>query len=281
MNYRHAFHAGNFADVFKHTLLIGLLNALKAKPAAFCHVDTHAGRGSYALDRGPAQRTGEYRQGVLRLLAAPALPAALQAYVDVVRSFAGQAGEALTCYPGSPLVAAALMREQDRAIVCELHPEEAAALRLALRGDRRFGVHQRDGYAAMKALLPPVQKRGLVLIDPPFEAQAGEFAIIQAALQQALARWPHAIYAVWYPIKLEVAVAPFQRWLGAQGKDAIVAEFLLHPANSPLRLNGCGMVIINPPWRFEQQLASWLPVLATLLAAPGEGGQRVLRLAGA
>ena len=284
MNYRHAFHAGNFADVFKHTILIALLDALKAKPATFCYVDTHAGRGRYDLRSHEAGRTLEYADGVQRVLAAQQLPVTLQAYVDLLRAFDadpsaesspnssdGSASIEPACignYPGSPLIAARCMRAQDRAIVCELHDEEAAALKLALRGDGRFAVHRRDGYAALKALLPPPQKRGLVLIDPPFEAQAAEFAQIQAALVDSVARWPQAIHAIWYPIKLREPILPFHRWLAKHegSADVLVVELLLHADNSGLRLNGCGLAILNPPWRFDRQLAAWLPTLANLLA---------------
>ncbi|MEO5623207.1 MAG: 23S rRNA (adenine(2030)-N(6))-methyltransferase RlmJ [Dokdonella sp.] len=284
MNYRHAFHAGNFADVFKHTILIALLDALKAKPAAFCYFDTHAGRGRYDLRSDEASRTLEYADGVQRVLAAQQLPLALQAYADLLRAFDDRAS--VHCspnpldgtpslepasggnYPGSPLIAAHCMRAQDRAIVCELHGEEAAALKLALRDDARFAVHRRDGYAALKALLPPAQKRGVVLIDPPFEAQAAEYVLIQNALVDSIARWPQAIHAIWYPIKLREPILPFHRWLArhAGSADVLVVELLLHADNSGLRLNGCGLAILNPPWRFDRQLAAWLPTLAALLA---------------
>lgn len=292
MNYRHAFHAGNFADVFKHTILIGLLQALKAKPAEFCYVDTHAGRGRYDLRSDEAARTLEHVNGVQRLLAASALPDALQIYVDLLRAFDAETSAAsapnpidvpasieLAClgnYPGSPLIAARCMRVQDRAIVCELHEEEAAALRNALRSDARFAVHRRDGYAALKALLPPAQKRGLVLIDPPFEAQAAEYARIKAALADSLVRWPQAIHAIWYPVKLREPILPFHRWLGAKaGADVLVAELLLHADNSGLRLNGCGLAMVNPPWHFERQLETWLPWLAALLAQGVDAASRI------
>ncbi|MEO5560731.1 MAG: 23S rRNA (adenine(2030)-N(6))-methyltransferase RlmJ [Dokdonella sp.] len=277
MNYRHAFHAGNFADVFKHAILIALLEALKAKPAAFCYVDTHAGRGRYDLRSDEAERTREFADGIQRLLEAKQLPSALREYVDLVRAFDAENASTLAHYPGSPLIAARLMREQDRAIVCELHEEEAAALKSALRGDVRFAVHQRDGYGALKALLPPAQKRGLVLIDPPFEAQGGEFVEIQNALMQSFARWPNAIQAIWYPIKKRETIAPFHRWLYANSGAAsvLVTELLLHPDNSPLRLNGCGVAIVNPPWRFEQTLEGFTPALKDLLAPGPDGSTRI------
>lgn len=276
MNYRHAFHAGNFADVFKHTLLIELLDALKAKPAPFCYVDTHAGRGRYDLRGDEAQRTLEHVDGVQRVLDARNLQHALQRYVDVVRAFDGDAGDVLTHYPGSPLIASRLMREHDRAIVCELHDEDALALKGALRGDARFAVHRRDGYAALKALLPPTLKRGLVLVDPPFEAQAAEFVHIQNALTDSLARWPQAIQAIWYPIKLRETILPFHRWLAAKTGviDVLAVELLLHADNSALRLNGCGLAILNPPWQFERRVETWLPTLPGLLAPNGAGMYR-------
>ncbi|MEP7044608.1 MAG: 23S rRNA (adenine(2030)-N(6))-methyltransferase RlmJ [Dokdonella sp.] len=277
MNYRHAFHAGNFADVFKHTIVLDLLDALKSKPAAFCYVDTHAGRGIYDLRGDEALRTGEAAAGVQRLLDERVLPDALQRYVSQVRAFGtGDTGD-LQRYPGSPLLARALLREQDRAILCELQADEAAALKSALRGDARVAIHHRDGYAALKALLPPPQKRGLVLIDPPFEAQAGEFDAIEKALADAFTRWPNAIYAIWYPIKLRETVLPFHRWLRALGgdADALVAELLIQQDNSPLRLNGCGVALVNPPWRFDERLRSWLPAAQKLLARPDPGDHRI------
>jgi len=277
MNYRHAFHAGNFADVFKHTLLIGLLDALRAKPAAFCYVDTHAGRGRYDLAGEEALRTDEAAQGVLRLSGDADLPAPLQRYLQLVRAFDDNSTGELRKYPGSPLLARALLREQDRAILCELQPDEAAVLKLALRGDARCAVHQRDGYAALKALLPPPQKRGLVLIDPPFEAQAGEFELIQRALTDALVRWPNAIHAVWFPIKLRETILPFYRWLHTAAGDGgvLATELLLHPDNSPLRFNGCGVVIVNPPWHFEQYIEAFLPALRERLTQDTQGSFRI------
>jgi 23S rRNA (adenine2030-N6)-methyltransferase len=275
MNYRHAFHAGNFADVVKHTALIGLIEALKAKPAPFCYFDTHAGRGSYDLRGSESAQTREYVDGAQRLLGAAELPPALARYMDLLRGF--NEGDTLLQYPGSPLIASRLLRPDDRAIVCELQPAETVALKHALRGDSRFAVHQRDGYEAVKALLPPAQKRGLILIDPPFEAQGDEYLAIQSALDHALARFPNAVIAVWYPIKLRETVTPFHRWLreNSGNAEALVAELLLHPDNSALRLNGCGIAILNPPWRFKQELDSWLPTLKDRLAQGRFGSSRI------
>lgn len=265
MNYRHAFHAGNFADVFKHAILLALLDSLTTKDKPLCCFDTHAGRGAYRLDDAEAQKTGEWHDGISKLFEASGLPKAVRRYVDAIRSC--NPDGVLRAYPGSPLLAARTLRADDQLLLCETQDEEAAALRTLFRDDRRVHVHQRDGYAALHALLPPKQKRGLVLIDPPFEAQEGEFAAIEAALAQAHTRWPSGVYAVWYPIKSRRVIVPFHRHL-SQGPfaEVLVAELMIQPDDSPLRLNGCGMLIANPPWRLDATLANMLPALRDALA---------------
>ncbi len=276
MNYRHAFHAGNFADVFKHTALVALLDALAQKPTPMCYVDTHAGRGRYDLGAGEAARTGEQAGGVRRLLAA-AHVAPLRRYLDLLRRLDPDAPTGtLQHYPGSPLLAAACLREQDRALLCELQPDEYAALRVLFRDDARVHVHLRDGYAALPALLPPPEKRGLVLIDPPYEAQDGEFAAIQSALRAAWLRWPQGVYAVWYPIKRRATLRPFQRWLTASGaRKVLIAELQVRGDDSPLRMNGCGLAIVNAPFRIDATLAALLTALQPLLADGPGASQRL------
>jgi 23S rRNA (adenine2030-N6)-methyltransferase len=272
MNYRHAFHAGNFADVFKHAILLALLDALTAKDKPLCHFDTHAGRGNYRLDDPEAVKTGEWHEGIGRLLDAREVPEPLRRYLAAVR--ACNPDRSTREYPGSPRLAARALRADDRLILCEAQGDEAAALRARFRGDRRVHVHHRDGYAAMRALLPPPEKRGLVLIDPPFEAQEGEFTAIESALAGAHARWPNGVYMVWYPIKSGRTIAPFHRHI-SQGPfaEALVAELRVQADDSPLRLNGCGMLIANPPWRFEAALATLLPALRDLLAQSPQAAQ--------
>jgi 23S rRNA (adenine2030-N6)-methyltransferase len=279
MNYRHSFHAGNFADVFKHAILVGLLEALKAKQTAFCYFDTHAGAGRYDLHSEEARKTREHEAGVSRLLHATRLPAPLHIYLNLVRAL--NTGHDLAHYPGSPLLANLLLREQDRGVLCETQPDEAAKLKALFSADARMAVHERDGYAALGALLPPRERRGLVLIDPPFEAQEDEFTAIEAALAAGLARWPTGTYAIWYPIKLRQQTLPFQRWFAQQKvAKALCTELLLHPDNSALRLNGCGMIIVNPPWKFDLTLAELLPALREHLAEGRFGQHRVEWLTG-
>ncbi|MDE3073621.1 MAG: 23S rRNA (adenine(2030)-N(6))-methyltransferase RlmJ [Pseudomonadota bacterium] len=282
MNYRHAYHAGNFADVLKHTVLLALIEAMQAKPSPFCYVDTHAGRGSYALDGVEARKTGEYRDGIARLLfpdlhqagtaaATPSLPPLLRRWLDGILALPGN-DDGVKCYPGSPLQVAHRLRPGDSAQLCELHPDEAAGLRDLFRHDPRVHVHQRDGYEALKALLPPQEKRGLVLIDPAYEAQDAdarpvEYRLIEQALKSAMQRWPTGVYAVWYPIKLRSQVQPFLRGLQRSGARRVLrAELLVHPDDSPLRLNGSGMAILNAPWKLDDTLREPLRALAGLLS---------------
>ncbi len=203
MNYRHAFHAGNHGDVLKHVALLGLCEALARKPAPMFALDTHAGRGLYALDGEAARRTGEAAGGIERLLAQSGLEPLVERYLVAVTA-CRQAHGALA-YPGSPWLLAHALRPQDRIACCELQPEEASVLKATFRGDPRVAVHQRDGYAALAALLPPNVDgerlgRGLVLVDPPYEAQLAEFETARAALRTGLERWPQGCYVLWYPI---------------------------------------------------------------------------------
>ncbi|WP_199097346.1 23S rRNA (adenine(2030)-N(6))-methyltransferase RlmJ [Dyella sp. ASV21] len=275
MNYRHAYHAGNFADVLKHTVQLALIEAMQAKPTPFAFIDTHAGSGCYALDSAEAGKTGEYKDGISRLLfpdlhasngkAAP-LPPLLRRWLDSIIKLPGNE-HGLKLYPGSPLQAARAMREGDSAQLCELHPEEAVRLRELFHHDNRVHVHQRNGYEALKALLPPKEKRGLVLIDPPYEAQEAEYRVIEQTLKLALERWPTGVYAIWYPIKLRSQVQPFHRWLQRCGARRVLrAELLVRSDDSPLRLNGTGMVVLNAPWKLDEVLREPLRAMTTLLS---------------
>ncbi|HVI25099.1 MAG TPA: 23S rRNA (adenine(2030)-N(6))-methyltransferase RlmJ [Xanthomonadaceae bacterium] len=270
MNYRHAFHAGNHADVLKHVVLLALCDALTRKPAACFALDTHAGRGLYALDAEAAQRTGEAAGGVQRVGAIPPDDPWIARYLQAIAACRAQHGA--TAYPGSPWLLAHALRAPDRIACCELQPDEADALRAAFAGDPRVAVHRRDGYAALKALLPPQLQgvrygRGLVLMDPPYEAQLAEFDSALAALREGLARWPQGVFALWYPVKQRRALRPFQRAAAAlPAKSALLAELLVREDDSPLRMNGSGMLLLNAPFGFDAGLRRTLPALAQALA---------------
>lgn len=273
MNYRHAFHAGNHADVLKHLVLLALLDALKRKDGSFFVLDTHAGRGRYALSAEESRKTAEADTGIGKLRGETGLPGLLKRYIDAVAAVNPDGGTSV--YPGSPLLVANELREHDRLAACELHPEEAQALKSLFARDPRVAVHERDGYAAVKALLPPKLgatkfARGLVLIDPPYEAQDAEYPRVAAALSEGLQRWPNATYAVWYPVKQRRSLQPFFRSVAAlPAKSILLAELLVRSDDSPLRLNGSGMLLINPPWQFDRAVAPALPALQRLLGEAG------------
>ncbi|MDH5832961.1 23S rRNA (adenine(2030)-N(6))-methyltransferase RlmJ [Luteimonas kalidii] len=278
MNYRHAFHAGNHADVFKHAVLLALCDTLVAKPSPCFALDTHAGRGLYRLDEGEARRTGEAAEGVEALMRRASVPAALARYREAIGVCRAAHGDA--AYPGSPWLLAHALRTQDRIACCELQVDEADALRRQLGADPRVGVHQRDGYAAIGALLPPRSEgvrigRGLVLVDPPYEAQRAEFDPALAALREGLGRWPQGMFVLWYPIKQRATVQPFlRRAAHLPAKSVLCAELMVRPEESALRMNGSGLLLCNAPWRFERLLEGLLPALQSTLATRG-GGHRV------
>lgn len=268
MNYRHAFHAGNHADVLKHVILLALLDALKRKATPFMVLDTHAGRGRYDLHAEPAQRTGEADSGVARVLGMPTGSPAIVRYQQAIR--AGNGDGALRIYPGSPLLAAMAMRADDHLICRESQADEARALAALFAHDHRVHVQNGDGWAAIKALLPPTPRRGLVLIDPPYESQRAEFDVALATLAEGLRRWPQGIFALWYPIKRRRELQHFLRDAAQLPAKAIVlAELLVHPDDSPLRLNGSAMLLLNPPWQVDTEIAAALPELVRALGEDG------------
>ena len=273
MNYRHAYHAGNFADVVKHATLARIVRYLKEKPAAFRVIDTHAGIGLYDLASDEAQRTGEWQGGVGRLAGrrfAPEVEALLQPYRDAVGL--GPAAGKLEEYPGSPLIARRLLRPQDRLFAVELHVQDAAALKSLFAGDIQVRVLELDGWLALGAHVPPKEKRGLVLVDPPFEEE-GEFERIVAGLGKAHRRWPGGVYALWYPVKDRRAVADFRAALAGSGIPKILdIRFDVRAPSQDARLDGCGIAIVNPPYALTGELEILLPVLCDTLAdGPGAG----------
>jgi 23S rRNA (adenine2030-N6)-methyltransferase len=276
VNYRHAFHAGNFADVHKHVVLLALFERLKQKPKPLVYLDTHAGRGWYDLRAEDATRGGEWREGIARLAGRRAQSADLLRYLQATHA----AGATPTQYPGSPVLALDALRDGDRAVLVEQQPAEAQALKQSTLGKRGVAIVCGDGYAALKTYLPPRENRGLVLIDPPYEADT-EFADAARALQLGLSRWPNGVFALWYPIKAGAQAQRLNAALQASGlRKLLRLELTVRPADSPIGLNGSGLVIANPPWRFDGEIAEALAEVHAALAPEGTGGSRVEWLVG-
>jgi 23S rRNA (adenine2030-N6)-methyltransferase len=277
MNYRHAFHAGNFADVVKHLIVTRIVEYLKLKDAAFRVIDTHAGIGRYDLTSDEAKRSPEWKDGIQRLFN-KGLPGdarqLAQPYLDAVRS-ENKKGNALVAYPGSPLLVRKLLRPQDRLSTIELHPDDARTLAELFAGDIQVRVIELDGWLALGAHLPPKEKRGLVLVDPPFE-EAGEFERLVEGLVKAHKRWPGGTYALWYPLKEPRDVNAFVTALKATGIPKMLrAELTIDTATTPPRLFGAGMIIVNPPFVLEEELRLLLPALARVLAEQDRGRARI------
>ncbi|HEX5777757.1 MAG TPA: 23S rRNA (adenine(2030)-N(6))-methyltransferase RlmJ [Xanthobacteraceae bacterium] len=273
MNYRHAFHAGNFADVFKHAVLARILLYLGNKEAPFRVIDTHAGAGRYDLAGSAAARTNEWKDGIGRLLADPPegeTGELLAPYLSVVQSDPGH-------YPGSPLIALRLTRPQDRLVFCELHPEEYAALTVAVGHERRASIVEADGWTALKAALPPPERRGLVVIDPPFE-DGGDFRRFEEGLQEGNRRWPSGTYFFWYPIKDAHEVERFVKRIARLGIPKILRAELTVGDLAMERLASCGLLLVNPPWTLERELETILPALVRLLGNDGSARYRLDRL---
>ena len=277
MNYRHAYHAGNFADVVKHAVLCRVLVHLSQKPAPFRVIDTHAGSGVYDLAGTEAGKTGEWRSGIGRLVGegAQALPAdacaLLAPYLDAVAAL-NPAGK-LAVYPGSPAIVQAMLRRQDRLIACELEPSAAATLTRHLRGDPRAKALAIDGWTALAAYVPPKERRGLVLIDPPFE-QPDEFSRLVKGLETAHRKWPTGGYLLWYPIKATAEAASFIRKLGRLRIGKMLRVELILPTASgntgfDSGLRGSGLVAVNPPWSLHDELKLLQPALASALSRGG------------
>jgi 23S rRNA (adenine2030-N6)-methyltransferase len=281
MNYRHAFHAGGFADVIKHIVLVRILSYLHEKPAAFRVIDTHAGAGVYDLGDEEAQRGGEWLTGIARIMQArfseQSAPL-LKPYLDIIRAFNSQ--NALKAYPGSPLIARALLRPQDRLTACELEAKARKHLIDALRRDSQARVVDIDGWLALPAFVPPNERRGLVLIDPPFEAK-DEFERLAGGFAAAFAKWPTGIYLIWYPAKSRRATDQLARQVAEATSSAKPAgtclrlEFSVAPQLPDGPLASTGLLIVNPPWTLQGELRTILPELEKPL---GQGGAGRFRL---
>lgn len=281
MNYRHAFHAGGFADVIKHIVLVRILTYLQEKPAAFRVIDTHAGAGLYDLTSDEARRGGEWLTGIARVMQArfsEATEPLVRPYLDIVRAFNTQRD--LMTYPGSPLIARALLRPQDRLTACEVEPKARKRLIDALRRDTQARVVDLDGWLALPAFVPPKERRGLVLIDPPYE-QKDEFERLANGFSEAFAKWPTGSYLLWYPVKSRRATDSLARHVaevvgaGPSPGKALRLEFSVAPQATGTALASAGLLIANPPWTLAGELKSILPELEKPL---GQGGAGRFRL---
>jgi 23S rRNA (adenine2030-N6)-methyltransferase len=282
MNYRHAFHAGGFADVIKHIVLVRILLYLQEKPAAFRVIDSHAGAGHYDLSGGEAKRGGEWLTGIARLMQArfseQAAPL-IKPYLDIVRAF-NPAPAALSAYPGSPLIARALLRPQDRLTACEVEPSARKQLIDSLRRDTQARVVDLDGWTALPAFVPPNERRGLVLIDPPFEAK-DEFDRLAEGFAAAFAKWPTGTYVLWYPAKSRRTTDELARSIAATAASvkppgkALRLEFSVAPQSEGSALATTGLLIVNAPWTLQGELKAILPELEKPL---GQGGAGRFRL---
>lgn len=282
MNYRHAYHAGNFADVMKHVLLIELIRGMQRKQKGFLYLDTHAGRGLYDLseaDKGDRlERAPEHPNGIGRLLAAKGLKGTLADYVSLVRECDranGNIGDELRFYPGSPRIAQTLARPQDRVVLCEQHPAEAEALKHEFRIDMKTLIHAMNGYTGVKASLPPPERRALVLIDPPFE-DSEEFARVGEAILEGLRRLPGAVFAVWYPFSERARSEEFLETVaGLKLPPTWTAELVVAGPEDGLSMRGSGLMVINPPWQLDQTVIPLLESMKGLLAQTGGAKARL------
>ncbi|MBD8616127.1 23S rRNA (adenine(2030)-N(6))-methyltransferase RlmJ [Pseudomonas rhizosphaerae] len=273
MNYRHAFHAGNHADVFKHIVLTRLIALMSRKEQPFAYIDTHAGLGLYDLNGDQATRTGEWLEGIARLWQATDRPALTDDYVKVINRLNTE-GE-LRYYPGSPELARRLMRQQDRVLLNEKHPQDGQLLKDNMKKDPRVAVHLGEGWHVPRALLPVAEKRAVMLIDPPFE-QLDELQRCAKAMKETIGRMRQTVAAIWYPIKDDSrALKRFYQELTSSGAPKLLrVELLVHPLDTPQSLNGSGLVISNPPWGLEEELNTLMPWLANLLGQ-SQGGWKM------
>ncbi|EGR1702846.1 23S rRNA (adenine(2030)-N(6))-methyltransferase RlmJ [Vibrio cholerae] len=272
LSYRHSFHAGNHADVLKHIVQSLILNSLQQKEKPFVYHDTHSGVGRYDLTHEWSEKTGEYKQGIARVWQKDNIPAELDSYLDAIRQL--NQGETLRYYPGSPRVARAHLREQDRMVLTELHPSDYPLLEQEFHRDRQVSIYKEDGFARLKASLPPQERRGLVLIDPPYEL-AKEYRDVVRAIAQSYKRWATGIYAIWYPVVNRCDIDDMLEGLqGLEIRKILQIELGVAPDTNERGMTASGMIVINPPWTLESQMQTILPFLKQAIA-PATGHYKV------
>ncbi|HSW69378.1 MAG TPA: 23S rRNA (adenine(2030)-N(6))-methyltransferase RlmJ [Gammaproteobacteria bacterium] len=276
MNYRHTYHAGNIGDVLKHIVLIALIQSLKRKETPFCYLETHAGIGSYDLLADTTQKSREFENGIQKIFNTEHSPDLIQDYITCVKSL--NQANTLRYYPGSPYFVKQLLRSEDRMILSELHPEDFQTLKKFFIREKQIAVHHQDGYQSLKAYLPPKERRGLVLIDPAYE-KPNELMQLPKLLAEALKRWETGIFALWYPIKTQEQLKPFYCELTEYiHRPFLRVELCVHSDEIALELNGCGMIIMNPPWQLDEKLEEILPFLWNMLNINKQGYNKITSL---
>ena len=280
MNYRHHFHAGNFADVMKHVLLLQLLSRLNTKDKPYRYIDTHGGAGKYDLSTAEAQKSGEFLNGIHRLVKLDDsikrnAPEGVKQYLKVVEDM--RAGSGKGAYPGSPWFALEGMRDIDKATIFEMQRDVFQQLYYNIR-DKRAGLHERDAYEGLLGVIPPKEKRGLVMIDPPYEIERKDFPQLVELMVAAYKKWPTGVFAVWYPIKDRAMIERFEKKMIKTGiRRQLVCEICVWPDDTPVGLNGCGLLVINPPWKFSQDADEALQWLFPHLRMQDTGGHAAVR----
>jgi len=285
LSYRHAFHAGNHADVLKHLTQVLILQSLLRKDKSFFYLDTHAGAGLYDLRSESAAKTAEYADGIAKVLVKPSPPEVVKNYLSLIRDMnpQGYGSAELRHYPGSPWVAQCLLRKQDRSELFELHPSDSRILRnnmLEARRDvrRRINVHQENGFHQLRAALPPVEKRGLILIDPPYEVKSDYETVVQA-VQNGYKRFATGIYAVWYPVVQRKRIDVLEQQFKESGiKNVVLIEMNVRPDSEEFGMTGSGMVVVNPPWQLVDDLKSALPWIVDCLGLEKGANWRITSL---
>ncbi|HIF9435178.1 TPA: 23S rRNA (adenine(2030)-N(6))-methyltransferase RlmJ [Photobacterium damselae] len=264
LSYRHSFHAGNHADVVKHIVQSLILDALKQKDKPFVYHDTHSGVGRYDLQDERSEKTGEYKDGIAKIWQQHDLPAEIQSYLDAITAL--NKGDVLRYYPGSPRVARAQIREQDRMVLTELHPNDFPLLLQEFRGDRQVKMFKEDGFARLKASLPPKERRGVVLIDPPYELKH-EYMDVVNAIKDSYQRWATGTYAIWYPVVYRENITKMIKGLENLGiRKILQIELGVAPDSDERGMTASGMIVINPPWKLESQMQAILPWLQQAIA---------------
>ena len=280
MNYRHHFHAGNFADVMKHVLLLQILTRLNQKDKPYRYIDTHGGAGKYDLSTSAAQKSGEFLTGIHRLVKLDDsikrnAPEGVKQYLDIVEKMREGSGKG--AYPGSPWFALEGMRETDKATIFEMQRDVFQQLYMNIR-DRRAGLHERDAYEGLLGVIPPKEKRGVVMIDPPYEVERKDFPQLVELIVAAYKKWPTGCFAIWYPIKDRAMIERFEKKMFKTGiRRQLVCEVCVWPDDTPVGLNGCGLLVINPPWKFSQDADEALQWLFPHLRMSENGGHAAVR----